>query len=480
MLQSPGAISFEYGPPTPDQEESVAIARFTTVDALRVWRHSATNAALIDEAKPLVDGGVVMQLTGKAALEYYVQHSATEVIITQIKPGNEAAYRAFADRIQKVQETFPGYLGSFVRAAAPQGDRLDDGAPLRLGRHLEAWLSSTERAALLEEADPLIEGFHAQRVDTSFPGWVPADPATGRPPNMWKTASLVLLTLFPVVMLELKISEPASCGSRISASLLTFIGNAISVALTTWPLMPLAIRVFRPWLFPEDNRVARHRDALYPHSLLRDRNRRAVALCSSKDSCMNLNTVTDVKRPRSLDEIEGWRSGNAWLAGGTWLFSEPQVDVHTLIDLESLQWPSLPVDRRRPGDRRDVQGRGARRTSNGAARLDGGAAVRRVLPVVSFLVQDLERGDGRRKHLHVAAGGPDDLADGCARGRCHALAADGEPRRVPAVDFVTGNHQNVLAPGELLRIILLPARALQEALPSGGSRSRISGDPTSC
>jgi CO/xanthine dehydrogenase FAD-binding subunit len=34
------------------------------------------------------------------------------------------------------------------------------------------------------------------------------------------------------------------------------------------------------------------------------------------------------------------------------------------------------------------------------------------------------------------------------------------PRSVPAVDFVTGNHANVLRPGELLRSIHLPARAL--------------------
>ena len=32
--------------------------------------------------------------------------------------------------------------------------------------------------------------------------------------------------------------------------------------------------------------------------------------------------------------------------------------------------------------------------------------------------------------------------------------------RSPVVDFVTGNHQNVLAPGELLRSIFLPASAL--------------------
>jgi hypothetical protein len=115
--------------------------------------------------------------------------------------------------------------------------------------HLNAWMTSPQRAALLKEAEPLIVGFEAQRVDTSFPGWVAADPATGRPPSIWKTATLVLLTLFPVVMLELKFLNPHLRG--LPPSVATFIGNAISVTLTTWPLMPLAIRAFRPWLFPE-------------------------------------------------------------------------------------------------------------------------------------------------------------------------------------------------------------------------------------
>ena len=39
---------------------------------------------------------------------------------------------------------------------------------------------------------------------------------------------------------------------------------------------------------------------------------------------MNLNTVTEVKRPSSAEEIAEWREGYAWLAGGTWLFSTPQ------------------------------------------------------------------------------------------------------------------------------------------------------------
>jgi hypothetical protein len=56
---------------------------------------------------------------------------------------------------------------------------------------------------------------------------------------------------------------------------------------------------------------------------------------------MDLHTVTEIQHPVSGNDVKQWQSGYAWLAGGTWLFSEPQINTHTLIDLESLNWPSL-------------------------------------------------------------------------------------------------------------------------------------------
>jgi CO/xanthine dehydrogenase FAD-binding subunit len=56
---------------------------------------------------------------------------------------------------------------------------------------------------------------------------------------------------------------------------------------------------------------------------------------------MNLTTIAEVKRPTAFDDIGDWRDGYSWLAGGTWLFSEPQVAVDTLIDLDSLGWAPL-------------------------------------------------------------------------------------------------------------------------------------------
>jgi antibiotic biosynthesis monooxygenase (ABM) superfamily enzyme len=249
MLAAPGANSFQYWPPAPpDQEAAVLVGRFDSLSSLRAWLLSDAHRELAAEAAPLVEGGVLLQLAGQAAAEYYGRVTTSEIVITQIKPGQEAAYRAFADRIQRVQETFPGYLGSFVQPPHEKERGWTTVLRFDTPENLEGWLNSPQRASLLAESEPLILGFQAQRVDTSFPGWTPVDPVTGKSPSKWMTASLVLLTLFPVVMFEIRFLNPHLRG--LPPALATFIGNSISVALTTSPLMPLAIGVFSPWLFP--------------------------------------------------------------------------------------------------------------------------------------------------------------------------------------------------------------------------------------
>ena len=47
-------------------------------------------------------------------------------------------------------------------------------------------------------------------------------------------------------------------------------------------------------------------------------------------------------------------------------------------------------------------------------------------------------------------------------GMCTIIQRDGGERRVLVEDFVTGNHKNVLRPGDLLRRIDLPSSALRK------------------
>ena len=69
---------------------------------------------------------------------------------------------------------------------------------------------------------------------------------------------------------------------------------------------------------------------------------------------MNLNTIMEVKRPTSADEVGPWKEGYAWLAGGTWLFSEPQVDDRYADRSRQPGLGAADCDAGRPRDRRDL------------------------------------------------------------------------------------------------------------------------------
>jgi CO/xanthine dehydrogenase FAD-binding subunit len=176
---------------------------------------------------------------------------------------------------------------------------------------------------------------------------------------------------------------------------------------------------------------------------------------------MNLNTIVEVKRPGSADEIGQWRDGYAWLAGGTWLFSEPQTATSTLIDLDGLGWPPLST------------------TSAGieiaaTCRIVDlhafkGPAEWRAVPLfrdcidaflMSFKIWNAATVGGNIC-MSLPAGAMISLT-AALEGVCTLWPRDGQPREVPVVDFVTGNHKNVLRKGELLRSIHLPAAALSK------------------
>jgi CO/xanthine dehydrogenase FAD-binding subunit len=173
---------------------------------------------------------------------------------------------------------------------------------------------------------------------------------------------------------------------------------------------------------------------------------------------MDLNTIVEVKRPSSPDEIR-WRDGYAWLAGGTWLFSEPQVKTDTLVDLASLGWPSL---------RASAKGLDIAATCTVAelerfktpADWKAGSLLRECCRALlaSFKIWNAATVGGN-VCMSLPASPMVSLA--VALEAVFTLWPRGAaPREVRAVDFVTGNHENVLRPGELLRSIHLPAEAL--------------------
>lgn len=176
---------------------------------------------------------------------------------------------------------------------------------------------------------------------------------------------------------------------------------------------------------------------------------------------MNLNTILEVKRPASTEEIAQWRSGYAWLAGGTWLFSEPQLSTDTLIDLEQLHWPALHAS---------DTGLDIAATCRlaelyhfrGPAEWSGTPLFRHCCNALlaSFKIWNAATVGGNIC-MSLPAGAMISLTV-ALEGRYTLWPRDAPPRDVQAADFVTGNHRNILQPGELLRNIHLPATALKK------------------
>ncbi|MFC7447905.1 FAD binding domain-containing protein [Rhodococcus daqingensis] len=176
---------------------------------------------------------------------------------------------------------------------------------------------------------------------------------------------------------------------------------------------------------------------------------------------MDLGTITEVVRRPPERPGAQWRDGDAWLAGGTWLFSVPQPELRRLVDLTALGWdPLVPSeagleigatctirDLYELALQGDWQAAPLLRTSCEAF-------------LASFKVWNSATVGGNICMSLPA--GPMITMTVALEATYTLWAADGSERTVAAADFVTGDHRNVLAPGEILRRIDIPAAALRK------------------
>lgn len=223
------------------------IQRFRSTSALEAWRASPVRAALFAALAGLRAPGTA-EPADEATPDFHAASFVTEIITTAVEPGKEAAFSAWAEAVQAQQARFAGYMGTLVQA--PVSEKLPYWTTLvrfSTAAQLDAWLVSAERQALLASADPSMSTWKSRRMDNGFAGWFPETSDRASPPA-WKQTALVLLVLFPVVMLEIEFLSPHLVG--LNGAVATFIGNAISVSLVSWPLMAIAIRCLNWWLQP--------------------------------------------------------------------------------------------------------------------------------------------------------------------------------------------------------------------------------------
>ena len=177
---------------------------------------------------------------------------------------------------------------------------------------------------------------------------------------------------------------------------------------------------------------------------------------------MDLHTVTRYRAARTRADL-ALSPGEAYLAGGTWLYSEPQPGVTGLVDLTGMGWPAweeLDSGDLRIGATCSIAELAALSTEAGARRWTAAPLFAQCASALlaSFKVLGMATVGGNICRSFAAASMVS-LAvtlDGVAV----VWGPDGRDHRVRVGELITGNGTNALRPDEVLRAVELPRSAL--------------------
>lgn len=174
---------------------------------------------------------------------------------------------------------------------------------------------------------------------------------------------------------------------------------------------------------------------------------------------MDLPNVETYLSPQNLVEITNWKSGWSWLAGGTWLFSEPQPEITTLVDLQNFRWSEIEIN---------SEGLTIGATCIMSQLLnhtypENWTSVKALKSAVnelaSFKIQNVATVGGNLC-LAIPAGTFAPVMV-LLEAKYQILPLSGEPYWISALEFQTGAKQTILKPGEVLRKIFIPKESLE-------------------
>ncbi len=245
----PGFEAAEIIPPVPgEQEDFVVVYRFDSFAHLDTWLRSDVRREWLVEGARFFAAEASQHVMASPS----PPRSAGMVVSTRVRPGKEREYRDWQRAIDAEAARFAGFQGSEVFPPVP-GRQEEWVTVVRFDtpEHVEGWLDSEERRRLIEKGEPLFAHVQLDKIASGFPGWFTLGLGRGGTPELppnWKQALSVLVVLYPTVMLLGRYLSPWLEG--LAPPLAMFVGNAASVALLTWLLMPVVNRLLGFWLSP--------------------------------------------------------------------------------------------------------------------------------------------------------------------------------------------------------------------------------------
>jgi antibiotic biosynthesis monooxygenase (ABM) superfamily enzyme len=180
---------------------------------------------------------------------------ASAVVVQRIPATAADWFLEWQRGITGAAEAFAGYLGTDVYPPAEgQADAWVVVLHFEDETALSQWLSSPVRAEWVEKLRAKLGDFEVRRLPGGFGAWFAGLPrGLGEPPlPSWKMALTVLLGLYPTVMLLTLFPGRYTASLGLAAAML--IGNALSVALLQWAVMPVLTTLLAPWLHARADR----------------------------------------------------------------------------------------------------------------------------------------------------------------------------------------------------------------------------------
>lgn len=177
----------------------------------------------------------------------------TLIVKHRVKAGFEVPYEAWLRNIVKVAAQNVGHLGvDVVRGKHTGLDTYTCVLRFCSTEAMQNWLDSPQRQALVDEAAPMLADGDQTEVNPVNEFWFSPQAEAGTPPPRWKQAVVTLLVILPHTLLVPLLWGPLL---RLNALLSNYVVATFLITLTivlsvVYIFMPMATRLFAPWLSP--------------------------------------------------------------------------------------------------------------------------------------------------------------------------------------------------------------------------------------
>lgn len=222
---------------------------FDSEDSLHQWLDGATWKHLVRAAAAR---GFLRLSSDLVIIEGAVIPTGVAIVSSSVSSGMEADFQAAHIKLTTAASQFSGYEGTAVFPPGAPGKWMSL-IRFRTEPQLSAWLRSPQRNEVLPPVrSSLTRDFSVLAQTTPFGTTVRNVDGKAEMTPSWKTAMLLLMVLYPMVMLQSRFVAPVIGMLGAQPWLSVWLSQVLSVALMQWWLMPTVSSWCRRWLDPVD------------------------------------------------------------------------------------------------------------------------------------------------------------------------------------------------------------------------------------